>query len=227
MKISYTTLETCHTATGAVVVIDVLRAFSVSAYALAGGAREIVLAGTVEEAVALREQFPGSLIMGEVDGLPCPQFDFNNSPTVLVAADLRRRRLIQRTSAGVQGVVRSTGADVLLAGSFVCAEATARYLLREQPESVTFVVTGVVYDRDGDEDTACADYLAALLYGRRPPLEPFLERVRRSISGRLFDGANPIAFPASDLDYCTQVDRFDFAMRVKRREGLLVMGVVR
>jgi 2-phosphosulfolactate phosphatase len=199
----------------------------VSAYALAGGARDIVMAGALEEALALRERFPGSLIMGEVDGLPCEQFDFNNSPTALVEADLQGRRLIHRSSAGTQGIVRSSGADLLLAGSFVCAEATARYLLRRQPESVTFVITGVVYDRDGDEDTACADYLTALLRGQRPPLAPFLERVRRSASGQLFDGSNPGAFPATDLDYCTQVDRFDFAMRVERREGLLVMGMVR
>lgn len=227
MKIQQVTLENCHTATGAVVVIDVLRAFSVSAYALAGGARDIVMAGTLEEALALREQFPGSLIMGEVDSFPHPRFDFNNSPTTLVKADLRGRRLIHRSSAGTQGIVRSIGAELLLAGSFVCAEATARYLLRQQPESVTFVITGVVYDRDGDEDTACADYLTALLHGQRPPLAPFLERVRHSISGQLFDGSNPVAFPATDLEYCTQVDRFDFAMRVERREGLLVMEMVR
>lgn len=223
MKIKQVTLETCHTATGAVVVIDVLRAFSVSAYAFAAGARDIVMTGTAEEALAWRAHMPGSLIMGEVDGLPYPQFDFNNSPTVLLGADLKGRRLIHRSSAGTQGIVRSTQADLLLASSFVCAGATARYLLRQQPDTVTFVVTGVVYDRDGDEDAACADYLTALLHGQQPELAPFLARVRRSTSGRLFDGSQPTAFPPTDLDYCTQVDRFDFALRVDRREGLLVM----
>jgi phosphosulfolactate phosphohydrolase-like enzyme len=41
MKFHYTTLETCHTATGVVLVIDVLRAFSNAAYAFSRGAKEI------------------------------------------------------------------------------------------------------------------------------------------------------------------------------------------
>ena len=38
MKIHYATLESCHDATGTVVVIDVLRAFTTAAYAFAAGA---------------------------------------------------------------------------------------------------------------------------------------------------------------------------------------------
>ena len=41
MKFNYTSLETCHTASGLVVVIDVLRAFSNAAYAFSRGAKEI------------------------------------------------------------------------------------------------------------------------------------------------------------------------------------------
>ncbi|TMF02894.1 MAG: 2-phosphosulfolactate phosphatase, partial [Chloroflexi bacterium] len=55
---------------GVVVVIDVLRAFTVSAYALAGGARECLLVGTVDEARALAAATPGAIISAEVDTLP-------------------------------------------------------------------------------------------------------------------------------------------------------------
>ncbi len=41
--------------------------------------------------------------------------------------------------------------------------------------------------------------------------------------GRIFaDPARP-EYPAIDLDYATDLDRFDFAMVVERRDGLLVM----
>src|SRR5690242_17004327 len=151
MRIEHTTRETCGDATGAVVAIDVLRAFTTAAFAFAAGARDIVLVGEVEEALALRARFPGALAMGEVGGLPIPGFDFGNSPADLAGHDLHGRRIIQRTSAGTQGMVLSRRAETLLAASFVCAGATARYLQRAAPECVTFVITGIYPDRDGDE----------------------------------------------------------------------------
>jgi 2-phosphosulfolactate phosphatase len=50
------TLDTCHDARGVVVVVDVLRAFTTAAYAFAGGAEEIFLVSTVEEAFSLRKR---------------------------------------------------------------------------------------------------------------------------------------------------------------------------
>lgn len=220
MDISYLTLDVCSEASGVVVVIDVLRAFSTSAYAFAAGAQSIILLSTVEEALTLRDRIPGALIMGEVNGLPVQGFDFNNSPTALVDQDLAGKVMIQRTSAGTQGVIRCRSAGVLLAGSFCCAGATVRYIQHLKPDKVTFVNTGVRPGVRGDEDAACAEYMAALLRGEDPNLDPYLQRVRLSQDGQLFaDPARP-EFPVSDLDYCTQVDRFDFAMLVERENGL-------
>jgi 2-phosphosulfolactate phosphatase len=227
MKFVRTSLETCGTATGTVVVIDVIRAFSTAAYAFAAGAREIVLVGSVEEALALKRQMPGALAMGEVGGLPVKEFDFGNSPVALSSLDLTGRRLIQRTSAGTQGVVRSRQADHLLASSFCCASATARAIRKLAPGTLTFVITGLRPGGYGDEDAACADYIEAMLSGGQVDAAPFVERVYASPTGRIFaDPAQP-EFPIADLEYCTQVDRFDFAMPVRRREGLFVMESVK
>ena len=226
MQIARATNETCGDATDTVVVIDVLRAFTTAAFAFAGGASEIVLVSGVDEALALRERFPGSYVMGEVGGLPVAGFDFSNSPGDLLGRDFAGARFIQRTSAGTQGVVRSQRADTLLASSFVVASATARYLRHHAPACITYVVTGIYPDRDGDEDAACAEYQAALLQGEAPDPAPYLQRVRDSVPGRIFaDPAQP-EFPAIDLDYATNLDRFDFAMLVERRDGLLVMRAV-
>ncbi len=222
MKIQRATLETCSEATGTVIAIDVIRAFTTAAFAFAAGVQDIVLVGEVEEALALRQRFSGSLAMGEVGGLQPEGFDYGNSPSALIGLDLSRRRLIQRTSAGTQGIIRSRRADALLASSFVCASATASYLKRQLPEAVTFVVTGVFPGVDGDEDMACADYLTALLRDESPDVAPYLQRVRDSSEGHFFDESPPRS-PLSDLECCLSVDRFDFAMVVERQDGLLVM----
>lgn len=176
MKFQYTNLEDCHTAKGVVVVIDVLRAFSTAAYAFSRGAKEILLVGTVEEALALRSQIPHSKAMGEVGGLPPPGFDFGNSPTHIDGEDLSGITLIQRTGAGTRGAVRSQNAEVLLAASFVVAGATVKHITRLGAEEVTFVITGKTFS-GGDEDLACAEYLEALLKGSQPDREPYIQRV--------------------------------------------------
>lgn len=224
METRRVTLETCATVTGTAVVIDVIRAFTTAAYAFAAGARDIVLVGTVEEALALRQQMPGALTMGEVGGRPIEGFDFGNSPAAFLGLNLQGRRIIQRTTAGTQGVVRCRKADLLLASSLVCASATARYLRQLGPPVITLVVTGIFPDRDGDEDVACADYLEALLrQPLRPDSQPFVERVRNSTAARLFTHPAQGLFPAADVECCAAVDRFDFAMPIARRNGLLIM----
>ena len=226
MEIRRASLSDCASVGGMVVVIDVLRAFSTAAYALAAGAREILLAGTVEQAFELRKQFPDYLIMGEVDGLKLKGFDLGNSPSELKRLDLSDRGLIHRTSAGTQGIVLSRRAEVLFAASFVVARYTARVLRYLAPRSLTFIITGYGSGGYGDEDIACADYIEAMMNGNDVDPEPFIRRVRESHEGRIFaDPARP-EFPASDLEYCVAHDRFNFALQIERREGLLIMNDV-
>ena len=65
---------------------------------------------------------------------------------------------------------------------------------------------------------------ALLQPGPAPDPALYLQRVRDSLSGRkLFnDPADPDFLPA-DLDCCTDLDRFDFALPVHREGDLLVM----
>src|SRR5260221_11956752 len=97
-------------ARGVVIVIDVIRAFTVAAYAFAGGAARFWLVSAVDEAFALREREPRALLAGEVGGRLIPGFDFNNSPSLMAAADVYGRLLIQRTGAGTQGATRAVNA---------------------------------------------------------------------------------------------------------------------
>lgn len=225
MKFHYTTLDTCHTATGMVVVIDVIRAFTNAAFAFARGAEKIYPVSGVDEALTLKSQFPNALACGEVGGIPPEGFDFGNSPTQTDALDLTGRVVVQRTGAGTQGVVRSVNASQMVAASLVVAGATVKYIRSIQPDEVSFVVTGATYD-GGAEDQACAEYLEALLCGHSPDAAPYLERVRRSRDGSQFlNGGHPHA-PVTDLGHCLSVDKFDFAMPIVSENGRHVMRAV-
>lgn len=226
MIIKSCTLDECINAEGTIVVIDVCRAFSTAAYAFASGVEKIILVGTVEEALDNQKQIPGSLTMGEVGGLKVEQFDLWNSPVEVSKLDLSGRTLIQRTSAGTQGMVRSLHADRLLAGSFVVAEATVCYLQRVNPEKITFVKTSTGDFPVGVEDAACADYMTTLLQGETPDPKPFIERAQDWKLSKQGNDANLVKLLLADLDLCLKINRFDFYMEAKHEDGLLVLRKV-
>jgi 2-phosphosulfolactate phosphatase len=217
MKILRSDLAHCAELRGAVVVIDVLRSFTTSAYALARGAGEVLAVDSVEAALALRERHAGALTVGAAGGgAPAPGLELGNSPSLLAGGDLRGRRVILYTAGGTRALVACDGAEPLLAGSLVCAAATSAWLQRLAPPVVTLVVTGTWSDRDGDEDHACADLIEALLRGDDPPRAPYVARVRASDFGRRFGSDRYPHLPAGDLDCCAAADRFGFAMPVQR-----------
>jgi 2-phosphosulfolactate phosphatase len=213
-------------ARGVVIVIDVIRAFSVAAYAFAGGARGLWLVRTVAEAFALRERAPGALLAGEVGGRLIAGFDFDNSPARMAAADVRGRRIIQRTGAGTQGAVGAGAATHLLLAALVNARATAacaRTLAARDGLPVTLLPTEVPVEEEGVhafEDEVCADYLEALLRERDDAADVLAEGVARlRAGGRLgiFTRGYP-DFPPEDVPAVLAVDRFTFAMRGAREQ---------
>ncbi len=199
-------------ALGVVVIIDVLRAFTVSAYALARGARECRLTTEVDEALRLAAQIPGSLISAEVDGLPIAGIPISNSPTQITQTDLEGITLIQRTSAGTQCVGAAVEADRVLAASLVVAAATARHVAALGAGTVTLVASRP----DHAEDPACAAYLEALLEGGHPDPARLLRPLRRTKRYRGLAAGETPGFPPTDLGLCLVADRFDFAMPVAR-----------
>lgn len=227
IEIRKTTLDTCHEADGVVVVVDVLRAFTTAAYALDRGAEGIFLVSTVEEAFELRERYSNCLLVGEVGGLPIEGFDLPNSPSALVNLDLSARRLIQRTTAGTQGVVLATQADHLFVASLCVASPTAHCIKALNPEVVTFVETGVRTKGGGEEDVACADFISSLLLGTPLSLSEIRNRVLNSRAAAKFSSSGNRDFPDMDLKHALKIDRFPFAMKVARIDDLLVLRSVR
>lgn len=226
MEFHRASLADCDRVTGLAVVIDVLRAFTTAGYLFEAGVDKIILVSSVEEAFSLRSHLPGSLILGEIDGIPVEGFDLGNSPSQLACHKLQGKVIIQRTTAGTQGVVRAVHAHPIITAALTNAGATCRYIQDLSPQKVTFIQTGYFPEEGwGDEDVACADLLEARLSGKEVNLNSISARVRASRSGKHYDGTRP-AFPPSDLEYALQVDRFSFAMLVTQKDGLHVMQAV-
>ncbi len=210
-------LEGARTARGVAVAIDVLRAFTTAAYAFAAGAADLVLAADIEEARELKRRFPDAFAMGEEGGIRIDGFDHGNSPSDFPSAAVRGRRIIQRTGSGTRAAsAAGANAEGLYLASLVVAGATVR-ALRGAP-----LVTIVASAGDLEGDDAVGDWIEGQLRGSPPPIEDIVRRIRGSRAGlRIASGEYP-QYPPADLECAVELDRFDFAMKVSRRDGLLV-----
>jgi 2-phosphosulfolactate phosphatase len=212
-------LDGARRATGSVAIIDVFRAFTTAAVALANGAARIVMVATVEEALALRAAGIGRICMGEVGGRAPPGFDFGNSPFAIADRDFAGATIIQRTGAGTQGITAARQAERLYAAALVTADATARALLAGAPERITLVAMGNSAVVRTDEDELCAIHLRNLLEGRKGDGEA-LRRVILA-GGEIARFGDPACphMPQGDLDIALDIGRYDFAIRVTLEDG--------
>jgi len=203
-------------ARGLAVVIDVLRAFTVSAYALAGGARECLLVTATAEGRALAARIPGALLSAEENGLPVPGVAISNSPTLIVAADLKARTLVQRSSAGTQVTAAVPEGVDIFAASLVVARATVQACLSRRPAVLTLIASA-----DHPEDHACARYMEAVIRDEKPDIDRLLQPLRTTERyAQVVSGTWP-GFPPSDLELALTPDRFDFAMPATRERDHL------
>ncbi|MCZ4124676.1 2-phosphosulfolactate phosphatase [Streptomyces sp. H39-S7] len=201
------------------VVVDVMRAFTVAAWAFAQGAEKIVLAVSLDEALALKARHPEWVALK--DGPPAPGFDAVNSPGLLRSIDLRGRTVVQKTTAGTVGALAVKEAPLVLCAGFVVAEATARLLRTRKSGSVTFVVTGE--DGQAEEDLACAQYIARRATGAGTDAAGFLRRAATSrAAAELAQGVRQGVHP-DDVALCLELDRFPFAMVAALEDSLMVL----
>ena len=206
---------------GPIVVVDVLRAFTTAAYAFGAGAKVIYLVASVDEALEFKHRHTGALAMGEEHGRRPRGFDFPNSPVAVSRSDLTDRTIVQRTSAGTQGVIAATHADRLWAASLACASATAAAVTTAQIGDPSYVITGCFADSPdttGDDDRLTADLIERVRLGHD-------REVARTVAALLStnEARRTLALDAEhsdplDVEYASQVDVFDFAMEAVRDE---------
>jgi 2-phosphosulfolactate phosphatase len=206
-------------ARGVAIVIDVFRACSVVAHALARGASRVVPVADIANARELKRAHPDWLLIGERHARKLPGFDAGNSPTELASLDVKNRTIVHTTHAGTQGITAAAAAaDAVFTGAIVNLTATARAVRELAPREVAIVRMGHEARERCVEDDLCAELFCAAFASGAQPLSSnaIVDRLRSApAAAKFFDTAADWA-PEGDFDACAQLDLFDFAVRLRR-----------
>ena len=113
-----------------VAVIDVLRASTSIAVALANGARTVVPVEDVDEAITRSKQFERSHVRlaGERKMLAIPGFDMGNSPREFTAEAVRDCTVLLTTTNGTRALLALSGARDIVVASYVNHAAVSAML---------------------------------------------------------------------------------------------------
>lgn len=206
-------------ARGLTVVIDVFRAFSLESYLFSLGAKTVIPVGDKEIAYRMKDEHPDYILAGERHGKILPNFDTGNSPSRLVGLEIEGKTVIHTTSAGTQGVTNAVHADEILGAALVNAKATAEYIRKKNPETVSLVCMGLEALREAEEDTLCARYIESLLLEKPLDLQAEIERLRYGAGAHFFDEKQQDVFPEADFYACVKADIFPFAIRYDKQTG--------
>src|SRR6266702_29881 len=122
IHVAFTPAETAPAPLG--VVIDVLRATSTIAQALASGYRRVLCCTEIDEALALRREIPDSLAGGERKAVRIEGFDVGASPREFL--EPRAETLILSTTNGTRAILSAAArCETVLLGSMLNVDAVA------------------------------------------------------------------------------------------------------
>jgi 2-phosphosulfolactate phosphatase len=174
VHVAFTPAEAVSAPTG--IVVDVLRATSTIAQALAAGYRHVLSCSEIEEAEALREE-AGGLLAGERACVRIPGFDLGNSPREFL--EPLAETVILTTTNGTRALVAAAGrCERVLAGSLLNLGAVVD-AARAKDGDVAIVCAGVQGELALD-DAYCAGRIVELLGGEPTDGAEAAVRLRRS-----------------------------------------------
>jgi 2-phosphosulfolactate phosphatase len=142
-----------------VVVVDVLRSATTVAAAMRNGARAVVPAASIEEALRIANSIGRGdvLLCGERQGIRIEGFDLGNSPSEFVTDVVGDRTIVLTTTNGTNVLTSLSAARAVYVGAFVNLSAVARQLKTEDCEPL--VVCAGRGGRVSVEDALCAGLL--------------------------------------------------------------------
>lgn len=170
--------------TGCVVILDVIRASNTVLGALDSGAGEVWLAGTLDQARALKVAHPAWELWGERGGVMVPGFQGDNSPAQARRRDLSGNNVVLTTSNGSRAAGLLRGAGPVFIGSLANAEALVRLIQELAPPTVTMLAVGQPDNSPAPEDELVAEHLEALLAGETGDAEAVGRAILKSISAQ-------------------------------------------
>ena len=212
-------VEGAKEATGITVIIDVFRTFTVEAYLMNNNAAKIIPVGDKEIAYNYKEKDKNIVLVGERQGKILPGFDYGNSPSQIENVDFTNKVVVHTTSAGTQGIVNAKNADEILTGSLVNAKAIANYILKKEYKDVSLVCMGLDAVAQTDEDNLCAYYIKSILEGNQVELSEEIEKLKKTSGKKFFDKSIQDIFPEKDFFLSTEVDKFNFVLKLEKDEN--------
>jgi 2-phosphosulfolactate phosphatase len=210
-------VEGAKKARGVVVIIDVFRAFTVGCYAYDAGAARIIATATEEDAFKVKLKYSDAVLVGERNEKKIEGFDFGNSPTEIIKADLRGKTVIHTTTAGTQGLINAVNADMVLTGSFVNSGAIANYIKTINPPLVSLVAMGYRAAEHAEEDLLCAELIAESISNKKLDFLSRINDLQNSSGQRFFRPENITFSPPTDFFLCTMLNKFNFILKAEQR----------
>ncbi|UZQ55882.1 2-phosphosulfolactate phosphatase family protein [Trichothermofontia sichuanensis B231] len=223
------------------IVVDVLRATTTIAAALAAGAEAVQAFSDLDTLMAASERWPVEkrLRAGERGGAKVDGCDLGNSPLDCTPDVVQGRRLFISTTNGTRALQRVATVPIVITATLVNRRAVVSYVSQQQPETIWILGSGW----EGSfslEDTACAGALLQLLcdqhWGGQLPSDAIgndevigaialfqqwqsrlLELFHHASHGQRLLRLNGDA----DLAYCAQLDTLD-VVPIQKEPGVLV-----
>jgi len=207
------------------IAIDVLRATTTIATALAHGAEAVQAFSTIDALLSTSESWPAEnrIRVGERGGAMVEGCDMGNSPLDYVPERVEGKRIFLSTTNGTRCLERIAPASTVLTAALVNRHSVVNYLLTHSPQTVWLVGSGW----EGSyslEDTVCAGAIAAALTPKVPLLDLAANDetvgaialfrqwesdlgglMRQASHGQRLLGLDNQA----DLTYCAQLDTID------------------
>jgi 2-phosphosulfolactate phosphatase len=228
-----------HNSADCAIAIDVLRATSTIATALAVGAEAVQVFSDMDKLMSESEAWQPEkrLRAGERGGSKVAGCELGNSPLDCTAELMHDRRLFISTTNGTRALQKVQASETVLAAALINRRAVVDHLLKHGPETVWVVNAGW----EGSfalEDTVCAGAIAhSLAKGLGVPLEELAGNDEMIGAVALYqqwqDNLLGLLHHAShgkrllrldcqdDLKYCAQTDVLD-VLPIQREIGVLV-----
>ncbi len=165
---------------GLAVVIDVLRATTVTTTALAAGAARVLTTRTVDQAIELADKIESQsgtrpLLCGERHCRPIDGFDLGNSPGEYNPAKLHGRVVVQTTTNGTAAIAAASSADQMILACFANLSAVVDRIAEFAGEGIVRLVAAGTDGGISTEDILCAGAIIGAVHRQLGGTERFYD----------------------------------------------------
>jgi 2-phosphosulfolactate phosphatase len=197
------------------IVVDVVRATSSIAQALASGYRRVLCCAEVEQARALRASLEDAVVGGERDAVRIEGFDLGASPRELL--EPRAATLILSTTNGTRAILAAAErCDEVVLGSLLNLDAVVR--AAGGADEVAILCAGYKGGFAFD-DAYCAGRIVAALDGERTDAAIAAALLAQAFP-RALDGLNARTYGPpgleADIEWCARESVLDVVPRLAR-----------